>query len=220
MNRTIMENLRMSGPFATGSSHPPLVAILRGLAPELAPQTGRVLYDAGFRMLEVPLNRPGALDSIAALVDALPDDAWIGAGTVLTCDAVADVAAAGGRLVISPDCNPEVIRATRARDLWSLPGVATPSEAFAALRAGAHALKAFPAEALPPAVIKAWRAVVPQAVPLFPVGGITPERMGEYLAAGASGFGLGSPLYTPERPLDDLQQRTTRFVAAWARLAA
>lgn len=193
----------------------PLIAILRGLTPESAPAVGRVLFDAGFRLLEVPLNRPGALDSMAALRETLPDEAWIGAGTVLTPQAVADVAAAGGKLIISPDCNPDVIRATRDHGLWSFPGVATPSEAFTALRAGAHALKAFPAESMPPTVIRAWRAVVPAEVGLFPVGGITPERMADYLAAGATGFGLGGPLYAPDRSLDDLSARARAFAEAW-----
>ena len=159
----------MSGYFPLPAM--PLIAILRGLVPGQSEIVGRALFDAGFRVLEVPLNRPGALDCIARLRGALPAEALIGAGTVLSAAAVADVAAAGGQMIISPDGNPDVIHATRERGLWSLPGVATPTEAFTALRHGAHAIKAFPAESIPPAAIKAWRAVLPVDVPLIPVGG-------------------------------------------------
>lgn len=203
-------------PFDPAAAHPPLVAILRGLPPADAAAIGLALYEAGFRLLEVPLNRPGALDAIAALVAALPCDAWIGAGTVLQPEQVGAVAGAGGRLVISPNCDPAVIAATRSRGLWSLPGVATPSEAFAALQAGAHALKAFPAEAIPPAVLKAWRAVLPMSVPVYPVGGIVPANMVAYRLAGASGFGLGGALYQPGDAAAAVSARAQAYVAAWA----
>ncbi|MEC5396506.1 2-dehydro-3-deoxy-6-phosphogalactonate aldolase [Uliginosibacterium sp. H1] len=193
----------------------PLIAILRGLTPDEAVTVGQCLFDAGVRVLEVPLNRPGALACITSLRAALPPDVLIGAGTVLSPQAVADVAAAGGELIISPDCNPEVIRTTRERGLWSLPGVSTPTEAFAALRAGAQGIKIFPAEAVPPTVVKAWRAVLPAAVPVIPVGGITPESLAGYTAAGANGFGIGSQLYAPGRGTDELAQRARAYVDAW-----
>ncbi|WP_374338993.1 2-dehydro-3-deoxy-6-phosphogalactonate aldolase [Leeia sp.] len=193
----------------------PLIAILRGLPPEAAREVGLHLYEAGFRLIEVPLNRPGALEAIVQLTRSLPEDAWIGAGTVLSAEAVAQVADAGGKMVISPDSNPAVIAAARARKLWSLPGVATPTEAFAALRSGAHGLKAFPAEAIPPAVLKAWRAVIPPDIPIFPVGGITPGNMAAYITAGASGFGLGGGLYTPGISIEALKARATAYVQAW-----
>jgi len=192
----------------------PLIPILRGLTPAEAEGVGHVLFAAGFTMLEVPLNRPGALECIATLRRTLPT-AIVGAGTVLSVEHVEAVALAGGQLIVSPDCNPDVIKASIALGLWSLPGVATPSEAFTALRAGAHGLKAFPAESIPPAVIKAWRAVLPPEVPLFPVGAITPERMGAYLDAGANGFGIGSALYAPGLSLDAIATRAGEFAAAW-----
>lgn len=195
---------------------PPLIAILRGLDPGQAAEVGTTLYRAGFRALEVPLNRPGALQALQRLAQALPRDAVVGAGTVLTPDDVDAVAAHGGTLVVSPDVNPDVIRASRSRGLWSLPGAATPSEAFAAIRAGAHAIKAFPAEALPPAVIKSWRSVLPAGLGIYPVGGITPQSVAGYRAAGAAdGFGLGSALFTPGLPLDELASRAAQFVEAW-----
>lgn len=194
---------------------PPYVAILRGLTPTRAGEVGSILYDAGFRLLEVPLNRPGALEAIAILISTLPKDALVGAGTVLTPESVDEVAAAGGKLIISPDCNPAVIARAVQCGLWSVPGVATPSEAFAALRAGAHALKAFPAEGIPPEVLKAWRAVIPSEVPILPVGGVTVQRLPAYLAAGASGFGLGGQLFQPEVSNAELAERAQAFVAAW-----
>jgi len=193
----------------------PLVAILRGLQPERATEVGDILYQAGFRLLEVPLNRPGALAAMQAMRRHLPADALVGAGTVLSVEQANAVAEAGGQLVISPDCNPLVIARTRELGLLSIPGAATPSEAFAALRAGAHAVKAFPAEGLPPEVIKAWRTVLPPELPILPVGGITPERLIPYLRAGANGFGLGGALYQPDMALPELAERAAVFAAAW-----
>jgi len=193
----------------------PLIAILRGVRPDEAVAIGETLLDAGFRVIEVPLNSPEPLESIRRLAAAFGDRARIGAGTVLTVEQVHEVAAAGGTLVVSPDANPAVIRATKAAGLWSAPGVATPTEGFAALDAGADMLKLFPAEQLPPAVVKAWRAVLPRDVPLVPVGGVAPETMAAFVAAGASGFGLGSALYKPGMTPADVRRAADAFVTAW-----
>ncbi|TAL73272.1 MAG: 2-dehydro-3-deoxy-6-phosphogalactonate aldolase [Rhodanobacter sp.] len=196
----------------------PLVAILRGIAPDEAVPVGEALLAAGFRLIEVPLNSPAPLDSIARLHAALGTRALVGAGTVMTADAVAEVAAAGGRLIVMPHSDGAVIRAAKAAGMVCTPGVATPTEAFAALAAGADALKLFPAEQSTPAALKAWRAVVPRTVPVLPVGGITPESMAAWHAAGASGFGIGSALYAPGRPLAETKTRAAAFVAAWHKL--
>jgi 2-dehydro-3-deoxyphosphogalactonate aldolase len=195
----------------------PLVAILRGLAPEQAPAIGAALVDAGFRILEVPLNSPRPLESIALLADAFGDRCLVGAGTVLTPAQVTDVARAGGRLIVMPHADTAVISAARAAGLRCTPGVATPTEAFAALAAGADALKLFPAEQLPPPVLKAWRSVLPAGTALLPVGGITPERMAAYRGAGAAGFGIGSALYAPGMEAAEVARRASSFVDAWNR---
>ncbi|MFL9813547.1 2-dehydro-3-deoxy-6-phosphogalactonate aldolase [Stutzerimonas sp. VN223-3] len=196
----------------------PLVAILRGITPESILSVGRALYGSGFRLIEIPMNSPQALVSIEMLAADLGADCLVGAGTVLDVAQVQAVAAAGGRLIVSPNMNPDVIRATRAAGLISAPGVATPSEGFAALEAGAQVLKLFPAEQCGPAVVKAWRAVFPQDCPLLPVGGITPENMAAFVDAGAAGFGLGSALYRPGQNSADVTRNATAFVAAWERL--
>ncbi|MBN8924415.1 MAG: 2-dehydro-3-deoxy-6-phosphogalactonate aldolase [Rhodanobacter sp. 68-29] len=196
----------------------PLVAILRGLAPDEAVATGRAIVDAGFRMLEVPLNSPQPFDSIARLSAALGDATLVGAGTVMTPAHVVAVAAAGGRLIVMPHADVAVIRAAKAAGLFCVPGVATPTEAFAALAAGADALKLFPAEQSSPAVLKAWRAVLPREAPVLPVGGIAPDTMAPWVAAGAAGFGIGSALYAPGRSLDDTSQRARAFAQAWHNL--
>lgn len=193
----------------------PLIAILRGLAPNDARSVGGVLVEAGFRALEVPLNSPEPFASIGHLAEAFGERALVGAGTVLRAADVARVKDAGGTLVVMPHANLAVVREAKRLCLVCTPGVATPTEAFAALDAGADALKAFPAEALPPAVIKAWRAVLPEDVWLMPVGGITPERMAAYLDAGADGFGLGSALFKPEMPPGEVRARAEAFVCAW-----
>lgn len=199
--------------------HPlPLVAILRGLRPEEAVATGRAIVEAGFRVLEVPLNSPQPFDSIALLADALGKDVLVGAGTVMTPAHVEAVANAGGRLIVMPHADTTVIRAAKAAGLLCVPGVATPTEAFAALAAGADGLKLFPAEQSSPAVLKAWRAVLPRKVPVFPVGGIAPDNMAPWVAAGAAGFGIGSALYAPGRTLDDTAQRARAFAQAWHNL--
>jgi 2-dehydro-3-deoxyphosphogalactonate aldolase len=196
----------------------PLIAILRGVRPDEAGAIGQALLEVGFRAIEVPLNSPQPLESIAALAAAFGERALIGAGTVLDAGAVPRIAAAGGRLVVMPHADRPIIGAAKAQGLLCIPGVATPTEALGALAAGADGLKLFPAEALPPAVIKAWRAVLPRDVWLLPVGGITPERMAPYLAAGADGFGLGSALYQPGFGVAEVGARAGAFATAYADL--
>ncbi|OBU67929.1 2-dehydro-3-deoxy-6-phosphogalactonate aldolase [Stenotrophomonas maltophilia] len=195
----------------------PLVAILRGLTPQEAPAIGAALAEAGFHLLEVPLNSPRPLESITLLARQLGDRCLVGAGTVLSTAQVQDVADAGGRLVVMPHADVEVIAAAHRKGMVCTPGVATPTEAFAALRAGADALKLFPAEQLPPPVLKAWSSVLPAGTPLLPVGGITPERMAAYRHAGAAGFGIGSALYAPRTPAAEVARRARAFIDAWNR---
>lgn len=193
----------------------PLIAILRGVTPDEIVAVGRALYDAGFRVIEIPLNSPQPFESIRRLTAELDDSCLIGAGTVLTEAQVAEVDAAGGRLIVSPNANLAVIRASKAAGLVSAPGVTTPSEGFAALDAGADSLKLFPSEQLGPAVVKAWRAVFPKELALLPVGGITPDNMGPYVAAGANGFGLGSALYKPGLSAAQVSANAQAFAAGW-----
>jgi 2-dehydro-3-deoxyphosphogalactonate aldolase len=192
-----------------------MIAIVRGIKPAEAAEHGRALYEAGFRIVEVPLNSPQPFDSIAALREALPADAMIGAGTVLTPERVRDVKDAGGELIVMPHADTGVILAAKLQGLACVPGVATPTEAFAALKHGADALKMFPAEQLGPAVTKAWRAVIPTVVPLLPVGGVKPDNMGPQLAAGASGFGLGSALYKPGQDAAATRANALAFIEGW-----
>lgn len=199
--------------FARSFAQCPLVAILRGLTPDEAEPIGAALIEAGVRIIEVPLNSPDPLASIERLARRFGGEALIGAGTVIDSSDVGRVADAGGGLIVAPNTEPGVIRAARAAGMVAAPGYFTPTEAFAALAAGASALKLFPAEAAPPAVVKAQRAVLPKAVPLIVVGGITPERMGAYRAAGADGFGLGSALYAPGMSAGDVAARARAFVA-------
>jgi 2-dehydro-3-deoxyphosphogalactonate aldolase len=193
----------------------PLVAILRGVAPDEVLAIGHALVDATFRVIEVPMNSPRPLDSIHALSSELGERCLIGAGTVLSVDDIAPIADAGGRVIVMPHADTAVIAAAKRAGMYCVPGVATPTEAFAAIRAGADAIKLFPAEQLGPAVLKAWRAVLPRELPVLPVGGITPESMAPYVAAGADGFGLGSALYTPGRAADDVGRRARAFAQAW-----
>jgi 2-dehydro-3-deoxyphosphogalactonate aldolase len=192
----------------------PLIAILRGMTPEEAPWVLETLLGAGFRILEVPLNSPRPFDSLAYLAGRAPQGVLIGAGTVLTEAEVDAVAATGARLMIAPNCAPPLIAAARARGLIALPGVATPTEAFAALAAGADGLKMFPGELLPPAAVKAWRAVLPKDTLLVPTGGVAPDNVAAYRAAGADGFGIGSALYKPGMARDELARKAAALVAA------
>jgi 2-dehydro-3-deoxyphosphogalactonate aldolase len=187
---------------------------LRGLKPEEAPAIGEVLVEAGFRLIEVPLNSPQPLDSIAALRRRFPD-AVIGAGTVLTVAEARDVASAGGELVVAPNFDRDVVVETVRLGMASLPGIVTPTEAFAALEAGAHGLKLFPAEIASPAVVKALLAVLPKGTPLIPVGGIGADNLGAWRSAGAAGFGLGSSLYKPGDDAATVRAKAASIVSAW-----
>lgn len=193
----------------------PLVAILRGLLPAEAQAVGEALVESGFRTLEVPLNRPGALECIATLARTLPADAIVGGGTMLSVADVEAVHAAGGRLMVSPNCDVAVIRRAVELGMLCAPGVATPTEAFAALQAGAHALKLFPAEMVGHGGIKALKSVLPAGTDLWPVGGITPESMGPWKKAGATGFGIGSQLFAPGTSAADVRVRGRAYVQAW-----
>ncbi len=192
----------------------PLVAILRGLTPDEAVPVGQALIDAGFRIIEVPLNSPEPLDSIRRLENQFGAQALVGAGTVLSQEDVDAVARAGGRLVVSPHFDPAVVRAALTRGLVPMPGVVTPSEIFAARALGAHAVKLFPAEMIGPQVVKALRAVIPREQKLLPVGGITPVNIPAYREAGADGFGIGSALYQPGRSPAEVAQAARAFVRA------
>src|SRR5437764_2832087 len=175
----------------------PLIAVLRGITPEEVSAVAGALVDEGFRVLEVPLNSPRPFDSIQSLAREFGARCLVGAGTVIAASDVARVRDSGGALIVMPHGDTAVIREAKRLGLTCIPGVATPTEAFAALAAGADALKMFPAEALPPAALKAWRAVLPPGALLFAVGGIKPDNMAPYWAAGANGFGTGSNLYAP-----------------------
>ncbi len=192
----------------------PLIAILRGITPVEAPAIGAVLVEAGLRVIEVPLNSPQPLQSIAALARIFGDQALIGAGTVMTVDDVANVAKAGGRLIVMPHSDAQIIRAAKAHGLIVAPGVATPTEAFAALAAGADALKLFPAEMIPPSALKAMRAVLPRSAKIIPVGGISVSNIAAYRSAGADAFGIGSTLYVSGRGAADVGAAAQALVRA------
>ncbi len=191
-----------------------LIAILRGIKPEEVEAVGETLIEAGWRILEVPLNSPDPLKSIEKLQKQFGDKALIGAGTVLAPAQVADVAATGSKVIISPNANLSVIEASVAKGMVSLPGVATPTEAFAAIGAGATGVKAFPAEAIPPHVIKAWKAVLPKDIPVLAVGGVTPDNMKAFVDAGAAGFGIGGSLYKPGDSAETVGAKAKQFIEA------
>ncbi|WP_292080200.1 MULTISPECIES: 2-dehydro-3-deoxy-6-phosphogalactonate aldolase [Brevundimonas] len=194
----------------------PLIAILRGLKPDEAVEVGEAIVAAGFRCLEVPLNSPEPLESIRRLRQALDGRALVGAGTVLNVAAAREVAQAGGQLIISPNTNVEVIAETKTLGLLSLPGFFTPSEAFAALDAGADALKLFPAEIAGPKGLKAVRAVLPAETRIYPVGGVDPDSMSAWRSAGASGFGIGSAVFKPGQSAEQVARQAEAFVAHWS----
>jgi len=193
-----------------------VIAILRGITPAEVLDVGRALKDGGIRIIEVPLNSPSPRESIDRLVRAFGDELLIGAGTVLSTAEVDLVADAGGRLVLAPNFDAAVVRRAKARGLAVMPGVATPTEGFAALEAGADALKLFPAEMLGPPVMKAWRAVFPKTTPMFAVGGIGEHNLAAFKAAGASGVGTGSSLYAPGTPAAEVGPRARALVERWA----
>lgn len=191
-----------------------LIAILRGITPPEAAAAARVLVAAGISRIEVPLNSPDPFASIKAMAAATPN-AEIGAGTVLTVEDVGRVKAAGGSLVVSPNCDPDVIRATRAQGMASWPGVMTPTECFAAIRAGATGLKLFPGSLIGPDGLKALRAVLPRDLPVYAVGGAGPANFADWAKAGAQGFGIGTALYTPGLSTDEIATRAAAIVAAY-----
>jgi 2-dehydro-3-deoxyphosphogalactonate aldolase len=195
----------------------PLVAIIRGVTPDDVVAIGEALLDAGISIIEVPLNSPDPLVSIERLASRFGEAALVGAGTVLETAQVGAVAAAGGKLVVAPNTNVDVIAATVAAGMVSCPGYFTPTEAFSAIQAGAHALKLFPAEAASPAVVKAQRAVLPRDIPLIVVGGVKPEAMASWQAAGADGFGLGSGVYKPEQSAVQTREHARAYVAGLSR---
>ena len=196
----------------------PLIAVLRGITPEEIPAVGAALVANGFRILEVPLNSPRPFESITALARQFGDRCLVGAGTVTAEDEVKEVAAAGGQLIVMPHGDTAVIRAAKKQGRVCVPGVATPTEAFAALAAGADGLKMFPSDQLPPSALKAWRAVLPREALVFPVGGIRPDNMGLYWAAGANGFGTGSNLYQPGSTVEHVRSAAAAYAAAFRAL--
>lgn len=192
-----------------------IIAILRGVKPDEVLEIGEALLQAGIDRIEVPLNSPEPLKSIEVLANALGDKALIGAGTVLTAKDVDGVQGAGGRLIVSPDCNPEVIDRTRALDMASYPGVATPTECFTALRHGANGLKFFPGSLIGPAGLAAIRAVLPRGTKTYAVGGAGPDNFADWFAAGVTGFGIGSGIYKPGFTVDDVATRAAKIVATY-----
>lgn len=207
-------------PFAVAFERCPLIAILRGVRPSEVEAIADAVVDAGFTMIEVPLNSPDPLESIGRLAQRFGDRALVGAGTVLDVASAAAVIAAGARLIVSPNVDAEVIGAAVAARATAIPGIATPTEAFVALQAGAAALKLFPAEGSSPAVLRSMLAVLPASTAILPVGGIGPDKLVEWWTAGALGFGLGSALYSPGRDAGDVGRRAADFVGTWRRLGS
>jgi len=200
----------MTAFFSAIERHP-LIAILRGIKPTEVVDVAEILIEKDFKIIEIPLNSPDPIRSIELLTHYFENHAIIGAGTVLDEASIRSIAEAGAKLVVMPNGNGIVVKAAKDRGLIAIPGIATPSEAFAMIEAGADALKLFPAEGIPPSVLKAMKAVLPSTVPILPVGGITPEKMNDYLKAGAIGFGLGSALYKPGMTLRDIRKNAEAF---------
>lgn len=196
----------------------PLVAILRGVTPDEAVSIGEALVEAGFKVVEVPLNSPDPFTSIERLVKALGERAIVGAGTVLKVEQVRELARVGGQICISPNANPDVIAEAKKLGLISFPAFFTPTEAFIAIEAGADALKLFPGELAGSKGLKAVKAVLPKDMPVFPVGGVDTTNMGEYVAAGAAGFGMGSGVYKPGDSASVVREKATAYVKAWRAL--
>ena len=200
----------MTAFFSAIEKHP-LIAILRGIKPTEVVDVAEILIEKDFKIIEIPLNSSDPIRSIELLTHYFENHAIIGAGTVLDEASIRSIAEAGAKLVVMPNGNGIVVKAAKDRGLIAIPGIATPSEAFAMIEAGADALKLFPAEGIPPSVLKAMKAVLPSTVPILPVGGITPEKMNDYLKAGAIGFGLGSALYKPGMTLRDIRKNAEAF---------
>jgi len=192
-----------------------IIAILRGITPDEALEVAAVLIDAGVTKIEVPLNSPDPISSIARMQKQFGEEALIGAGTVISVSQVAQVAATGARLIVSPNNDPSVIRATKAANMQSFPGIMTPTEVFSALASGADGLKLFPGEVIGPAGLKAMRAVIPQEVPLFAVGGVSAQNMGDWIRSGAAGFGIGSSIYKPGDSTTVIARKAREIVDAW-----
>lgn len=207
--------MSMHHKFHAAMAQLPLIAILRGVGPAEASAIGEAIIGSGFSVLEVPLNSPEPLRSIELLRRRFPNDALIGAGTVLSAAQVREVAAAGGELIVAPNFDADVVAEAARLGLVCLPGIMTPTEAFGALAAGASALKLFPAELASPAVVRALLAVLPPGTMLLPVGGIAPHDMARWRAAGAAGFGIGSALYRPGASTESVRQAAQAFVSAW-----
>lgn len=210
----------MTNPLAAYLDPLPFIAVLRGITPDEIPEVGDALVAQGFCVLEVPLNSPRPYESIRRLADRFGDRCLVGAGTVLDVDQVTQVGAAGGRLIVMPHADASIIREAKRQHRVCVPGVATPTEAFAALGAGADGLKMFPAEQVPPAALKAWRAVLPPDTLLFPVGGIRPDNLEPYWAAGANGFGTGSNLYRSGASADAVGKAAFAFASAFRALSS
>lgn len=192
-----------------------IIAILRGITPDEALEVAAVLIDAGVTKIEVPLNSPDPISSIARMQKQFGEEALIGAGTVISVSQVAQVAATGARLIVSPNNDPSVIRATKAANMQSFPGIMTPTEVFSALASGADGLKLFPGEVIGPVGLKAMRAVIPQEVPLFAVGGVSAQNMGDWIRSGAAGFGIGSAIYKPGDSTAVIARKAREIVDAW-----
>lgn len=208
----------MTNPLARHIDPLPLIAVLRGITPEEIPAVGAALFAHGFRILEVPLNSPRPFESIAALAEKFGERCLVGAGTVTAVDEVGEVGAAGGRLIVMPHADTAVVREAKRQGLVCVPGVATPTEAFAALAAGADGLKMFPSDQIPASALKAWRAVLPRDTLVFAVGGIRPDNMGPYWSAGANGFGTGSNLYQPGTTVEHVKSAAAAYAAAFRAL--